>query len=105
MSLSVGQSLQNGKYTIDRELGRGRFGITYLAKRANGERWVIKVLNPQVVAGLEAKERDRLESMFWQEAVKLARCSNTPHIVTVEMPFKEGSVICLPMEYVSGSIL
>jgi eukaryotic-like serine/threonine-protein kinase len=105
MSLRGGQRLQNGKYTIEREIGRGRVGITYLAKRANGERWVIKVLDPQVVAGLSNEERDRLESMFWQEAVKLAKCSGTPHIVTAQMPFKEGSVICLPMEYVAGSNL
>jgi eukaryotic-like serine/threonine-protein kinase len=105
MSLSNGQNLQDGKYTIDRELGRRRFGITYLARRANGEPWVIKVLNQQIVAGINFKERDRLESMFWQEAVKLTRCSNTPHIITVEMPFKEGAVICLPMEYVAGSSL
>ncbi|MCY6489255.1 serine/threonine protein kinase [Leptolyngbya sp. GGD] len=103
--LSLGQKLQKGEYTIERELGRGRFCIAYLAQRSNGERWVIKILNPHVMAGLTSTERDRLETMFWQEAVKLAKCSSTPHIVTVEMPFKEGTVICLPMEYVDGNSL
>lgn len=105
MELRAGQSLRNGRYTIDRELGRGRFGITYLATRADGERWVIKILNPQVLASLNDVERERLETMFWQEAVKLAKCSGTPHIVQVEMPFKEGAVVCLPMEYVDGNSL
>jgi serine/threonine protein kinase len=67
MSLNPGQKLQNGKYTIARELGRGRFGIRYLATRSDGERWVIKVLDPQVVASLNPIDRDRLETMFWQE--------------------------------------
>jgi eukaryotic-like serine/threonine-protein kinase len=91
MSLNPGQILQNGKYTIARELRQGRSCISYLATRADGERWVIKVLNPQVVASLNVQERDRLETLFWQEAVKLARCNGTPHIVKAEMPFKESN--------------
>jgi eukaryotic-like serine/threonine-protein kinase len=105
MTLNPGQSLQNGKYTIERELGRGRFGITYLAKRSDGERWVIKILNPDVLAALNADERDRLETKFWNEAVSLAQCVGIPHIVQAERPFKEGAVVCLPMEYVGGESL
>jgi eukaryotic-like serine/threonine-protein kinase len=66
---------------------------------------VLKILNPQVIAGLTPTERDRLETMFWQEGMKLTKCSGTPHIVTVAMPFKEGAMICLPMEYVDGNSL
>jgi eukaryotic-like serine/threonine-protein kinase len=105
MSLKPGQNLLNGKYVIERELGRGRFSITYLAKRSDDERCVIKVLDPQAVTVLTPGERDRLETMFWQEAVKLAQCSGTPHIVKVAMPFKEEAVTCLPMEYVDGNSL
>ncbi|MBE9033050.1 serine/threonine protein kinase [filamentous cyanobacterium LEGE 11480] len=105
MVFTPGQVLKNGEYTVERELGRGRFGITYLAKRADGERWVIKILNPSVLSALADDERDRLETMFWQEAVKLAKCSGTPHIVQSEMPFKEGKVVCLPMEYMDGNSL
>jgi eukaryotic-like serine/threonine-protein kinase len=105
MALNPGQILQNGKYTIERELGRGRFGITYRAKQSDGKRWVIKVLNPDVLTALSPDERSRLETMFWQEAVKLAKCSGTPHIVQTEMPFKEGEIVCLPMEYMDGNSL
>ena len=105
MALIPGQQLQNGKYTIERELGRGRFGITYLAKRADGQRRAIKILNPDVLANLSTFERQRLETMFWQEAAKLAKCSGTPHIVRVDTPFREGTVTCLPMEYLDGSSL
>ncbi len=73
-SLVGGQQLQGGKYTIEKELGRGRFGITYLAKQKNGDRLVIKTLNDDLLNSLPQEERDRLESMFWKEAVKLTRC-------------------------------
>lgn len=32
MAWVAGDQLQGGKYTIEKELGRGRFGITYLVK-------------------------------------------------------------------------
>ena len=99
-----GQTLDKGKYTVERELGRGRFAITYLTRRSNGERWVIKILNPDVLAALTQEDRDRLETMFWQEAEKLARCGGT-HIVKTKTPFKEGATTCLPMEYVDGNSL
>ena len=105
MALTQGQPLQNGKYTIERELGRGRVGITYLARRIDGMRRVIKILNPDMLATLSVAEQERLEMMFWQEAVKLAKCSGTAHIVQMDTPFKEGMVTCLPMEYMDGNSL
>ncbi|WP_255502593.1 serine/threonine protein kinase [Cylindrospermum sp. FACHB-282] len=42
-----------------------------------------------------------MESMFLQEAVKLARFRH-PHIVSVEAPFKQDSHWCLAMEYIDG---
>ncbi len=46
MNWTKGQQLQNRDYTIKCELGRGRFGITYLAKdNKNGGDVVIKSLN------------------------------------------------------------
>ncbi len=41
----TGDKLQGGKYTIERELGRGRFGITYLVRNKNSDRRVVKTLN------------------------------------------------------------
>ncbi|HEY9906172.1 MAG TPA: serine/threonine-protein kinase [Thermosynechococcaceae cyanobacterium] len=99
-----GQTLDKGRYTVERELGRGRFAVTYLVRRSDGERWVIKILNPDVLAALSQEERDRLETMFWQEAVKLAMCGGT-HIVKMKHPFKEGTMTCLPMEYLDGNSL
>jgi eukaryotic-like serine/threonine-protein kinase len=104
MNWNPGQILHKGEYTIERPLGSGRFAITYLTRRSNGERWVIKILDPQMLVGLAADERDRLETMFWQESVKLAKCRH-PNIVRMETPFKENGVVCLPMEYVDGNSL
>ncbi len=101
MAWVAGEQLQGGKYTIERELGRGRFGITYLAKDKNGDRLVIKTLNNLLLNSLNQPERDRLESMFWQEAVKLTQCRH-PHIVQAGEPFKEGNQWCMAMEYIDG---
>ncbi|RCJ29235.1 serine/threonine protein kinase [Nostoc minutum NIES-26] len=101
MAWVAGDRLQGGKYTIERELGRGRFGITYLVKNKNSDRLVIKTLNDDLLTSLSQQERGRLETMFWQEAVKLSRCQHK-HIVEVAEPFKEGEHWCLVMEYVDG---
>jgi serine/threonine protein kinase len=41
--LTPGQVLQD-KYTIEKELGRGGFAITYLAQNKRGEKIAIKIL-------------------------------------------------------------
>ncbi|WP_229455457.1 protein kinase, partial [Nostoc sp. CHAB 5715] len=70
-----------------------------LVKNQNGDRQVIKTLNDDLLTSLSQPERGRLETMFWQEAVKLSRCQHK-HIVEVAEPFKEGEHWCLVMEYV-----
>lgn len=107
MGLSPGKILKNGKYsyTIEKRLRVGLTTISYLARRSDESRWVMKVLDPQVMVGLSDDERNRAETLFMQEAVKLSRCSGTPHIVRVEMPFKEEDLLCLPVEYISGDSL
>lgn len=106
MSLNPGDTLQNGKYTIERRLREGLTSVSYLAKCNDSSRWVIKVLDPKILASLsDEKERNRVKSLFMQEAVKLARCSGTPHIVRSEWPFVEDELTCLPVEYLSGNSL
>jgi len=93
-----GQKLRDGKYTIEKELGRGLFSITYRARRREGKIVALKALNEELRFH---KDYERLETMFFGEAVKLAKC-NHPHIVKVETPFKEGEIWCMPMEYIAG---
>jgi len=56
MAWVAGDRLQGGKYTIEKELGRGRFGITYLVKNQNGDRFVIKTLNDDLLNFLSQME-------------------------------------------------
>jgi len=97
----TGDRLQGGKYTIERELGRGRFGITYLVKNRNSDRQVIKTLNDVLVRSLTHQERERLKTMFLREALKLQKCKHK-YIVEVTDSFEEADRLCLVMEYVDG---
>jgi eukaryotic-like serine/threonine-protein kinase len=108
MVLQIGQQLQGGVYTIERELGRGRFAITYLARRSDGNRRAIKALNSQVLQGLEAGKpgtQQQLEDQFWKEALALSKCEGLPHIVQMDEPFRDNGAIYLPMEYMNGNTL
>ncbi|BAY27873.1 protein kinase [Calothrix sp. NIES-2100] len=104
MAWVAGEQLQGGKYTIERELGRGRFGITYLVKNKNGDRLVIKTLNDSLLNSLSQEDRARLEGMFYSEALKLRGC-NHKHIVQITELFREGESPCLVMEYLGEDSL
>lgn len=102
MALNTEQKLKGGKYTIKSELGRGRFGITYLARDRNGNGHVIKTLNDQVLNN--PLEFERWQRNFAQEAFKLLKCKHR-HIVEVEEPFQEAGLWCIAMEYIEGTNL
>ncbi|KAB8317685.1 serine/threonine protein kinase [Tolypothrix campylonemoides VB511288] len=102
MALNTGQKLKGGKYTIETELGRGRFGITYLARDRNGNGHVIKTLNDQVLN--DPSEFERWQRNFAEEAFKLAKCKHR-HIVEVEDSFEEAGLRCIAMEYIEGTNL
>ena len=101
MAWLSGQELQNGKYTIEKELGKGGFGITYLAKDNNGNFVVIKTLNDAI-----QKRADfaKFQQDFLNEAIKLAKCSH-PHIVQIYEVIHENDLWCMVMEYIDGEDL
>ncbi|MEH2299977.1 MAG: serine/threonine-protein kinase [Nostoc sp.] len=101
MAWVADDQLQGGKYTIEKELGRGRFGITYLVKNKNSDRQVIKTLNDDLLNSLNQLKRGRLKTMFLREALKLQRCKHK-YIVEVIDSFEEADRLCLVMEYVDG---
>lgn len=103
MFLANGDKLNGGKYTLERQLGQGRFCITYLVKDSRDERFVIKTLNYNSL-GLQnqsEEEKERLENKFLNEAQKIERCRHS-NIVKVEEIFKENGQYYLVMEYLAG---
>ena len=98
----VGQSLQNGKYFLQRELGRGSFGVTYQATNLALERDVaLKMLAPS--GGLNYNLTEWVER-FQNEAKKLAKCYH-PNIVRVLDFFSENGYPYIVMDYIRGPTL
>jgi serine/threonine protein kinase len=113
MAWNPGQQLQSGKYTIDRILGWGGAGITYLARQQDARRdqeWVvIKTLKDELRLNPKwANHQTRLQQDFLNEALKLAQCRH-PHVVQVKELIREetseGAIDGLVMEYVQGNDL
>ena len=97
----VGTRLQNGKYIIENELGRGGFGVTYRA--------VHQTLNQVVViktlrwSANDAETAQQLQK-FQAEARRLAQCQH-PNIVNVTDFFIEAERPYLVMDFIPGQPL
>jgi eukaryotic-like serine/threonine-protein kinase len=102
MSDSVRSSLERvvaGRYTIERELGRGGMGTVYLARDLSLDRYVaIKVLPPDLAFNPVLRER------FVREA-KLAASLSHPNIVHVHAVEEQGDLLLIVMQYVDGETL
>ena len=88
-----------GRYSIDRELGRGGMGIVYLAREVHLERPVaIKLLPPE--RALESTLRVR----FLREARLAAKLSH-PNIIPIHAVDETGGFVYYVMAYVEGETL
>ncbi|NEQ63945.1 MAG: protein kinase [Symploca sp. SIO2D2] len=101
MVWQAGQKLQSGKYKIEKELGQGGFGITYLVKDKQGNQLVVKTLNDYLRRQLDFA---KFEQDFLNEALRLAKFRH-PHIVRVDEVIQEGDRWCMVMEYIDGEDL
>jgi serine/threonine protein kinase len=102
MVWEAGQGLYGDRYIIERKLGEGGFGVTYLAQKAqNRQRVVIKTLKDEL---LSDPDFARYRARFLQEAVKLSVCRH-PNIVQINNYFDHGNLPCIAMEYVPGEDL
>lgn len=105
MAWNPGQELFGDRYIIERKLGEGGVGITYLAKNRRGELRVIKTLREQILNHPDwIPHQNKLRHDFRDEALRLALCRH-PHVVRVENVFDEGNLPCMAMEYIEGEDL
>src|SRR5262245_29596587 len=92
------QQLLAGRYSIERELGRGGMGIVFLARDVALDRLVaIKLLPPQLA---NPAARDR----FLREARTAAGLSH-PNIVPIHAVEQQGDCVFFVMGYVDGETL
>lgn len=93
------QSALAGRYSIDRELGRGGMGIVYLAHDVHLERLVaIKLLPPERAADPALRER------FLREARLAAKLSH-PNIIPIHSVAQSGDFVYYVMAFVDGETL
>ena len=88
-----------GRYSLDRELGRGGMGIVLLARDVALDRPVaIKLLPPKLAIDAELRER------FLREARTAAGLSH-PNIVPIHAVEEHGDIVFFVMGYVDGETL
>jgi serine/threonine protein kinase len=96
------QSLQNGRFIIQKVLGSGGFGVTYSAiEYPTGQLCVIKTLNQQQQSQADFEER---QVQFVNEALRLRGCNHS-HIVKVYEMIQEAGLWGMVMEYIDGQDL
>ncbi|PSB25073.1 serine/threonine protein kinase [Stenomitos frigidus] len=99
MNSLIGQQLQGGKYTLEAELGRGGFGITFKATHHFlGQTVVIKTLNESLRYEPDYADYQR---KFQDEARRLALCVH-PNIVRISDFFVEAGQAYMVMDYIPG---
>jgi len=93
------QTALAGRYSLERELGRGGMGVVYLAREVRLDRPVaIKLLPPSKTA--DGKLRDR----FLREARTAAKLSH-PNIIPIHAVEEIGAFVFFAMAYVDGETL
>ncbi len=93
------QGLVAGRFSLEREIGRGGMGIVYLARDVALERPVaIKVLAPSLAA------RPDMRARFLREARIAAQCFH-PHIVPIHAVEEADGLAWIVMAYVRGETL
>ncbi|MDR1652957.1 MAG: WG repeat-containing protein [Prevotellaceae bacterium] len=115
--LTKGTTLQGGKYTIERVIGKGGFGITYYARHnALGHCFAIKeffiggysmrseLRKTFVFQGVDPDVYKKYLQKFIEEAQTLARLDH-PNIVRVTDIFEENNTAYIVMPFVEGQTL
>ena len=121
-------TLQNGKYRIEKVLGQGGFGITYLAKQVVQIEGPLGKINAEIDVAIKeffikdmccrdensswvtipstgnASTIERFRQKFIKEAHNISRL-NHPNIIKVLEVFEENGTAYYVMEYINGGSL
>ena len=93
------QSAVAGRYSLERELGRGGMGVVYLAREVRLDRPVaIKLLPPSKASDPRLRER------FLREARTAAKLSH-PNIIPIHAVEEIGEFVFFAMAYIEGETL
>src|SRR2546423_10092988 len=93
------QSAIAGRYSLEREVGRGGMGVVYLAREVRLDRPVaIKLLPPSKTADPKLRER------FLREARTAAKLSH-PNVISIHAVEETGGFVFFAMAYVEGETL
>ena len=117
-NLRQGSSLQDGKYVIEKTLGQGGFGITYLGLQVGLDRRVaIKEFfmkdycerdsgTSHVTTGSQGSKKivERFRTKFVKEAQTIAKLDNL-HVIRIYDIFEENGTAYYVMEYIEGGSL
>ena len=96
--LSLQEAL-TGRYSLDREIGRGGMGVVFLAHEVHLDRLVaIKVLPPERAVDPAVRER------FLRE-VRLAAKLSHPNIIPIHAVEDTGAFVFYVMAFVDGETL
>ncbi|MDE6273204.1 MAG: serine/threonine protein kinase [Muribaculaceae bacterium] len=118
IALNIGSTLQNGKYTIEKVLGQGGFGITYLVRHEYlGTLFAIKEFFPQDYCNRDGDTSHitvatmthtdlvaQLRNRFLSEARNIAAL-NHPGIVKIHDVFEENGTAYFVMDFIDGQTL
>ncbi len=122
MRLAVGTYLQRGKYRIEKVLGQGSFGITYLASvNLVGElgslptntmvaikEFFMRDINGRIDGTVTSGSKDGIFSNYKRRFIKEARTLsklNHPNIIHVLDLFEQNNTVYYVMEYLDGGSL
>lgn len=114
-SLKPGSTLRQGGYRIEKILGQGGFGITYLAYDVSLDRYVaIKEFFPRDFCDRDADSSHvtlgtqsatdlvgKLRTKFLKEARNIARLDH-PYIIRIHAAFEENDTAYYVMDYIEG---
>ena len=118
MHLQAGALLKNGEYKIEKVLGQGGFGITYLAEQTSlGRKVALKEFFMEGLCNRDAdtsnvsvgsvgskKLVERFKQKFIKEARMIASFDNS-HIISIHDVFEENGTAYYVMEYLGGKSL